>query len=470
MKLVAATCPNCGASIQIPQERDRTFCSYCGSQIITQAAIAFSKVQVEGTVQTRAADFDIRGGVLVEYLGQDVDVVIPDTVVEIGERAFQKYAYIRSVAIPEGVRAIGQWAFWQCSSLTSVTIPSTVVSIGDLAFFECGSLASVTIPSGVKKLGGAFAACTALRSVTIEPGVEEIGSAFDRCTSLESIALPATVKRISSTFCGCTALKSVDLPEGLEEIGADAFLRCSMLESIALPGSLKKIGRDAFFGCSALKSASLPEGLEEIGSRAFMGCPLEKFSLPSSLRRMHLDCLEAKRVVVPGNVEELVVGTAATEELVVDEGVKRLVGTECGGRSCGQYKLRKVSLPSSIQSVSLALHEESSSPDHHDPLFKDCHALESFECRIGPEAEITWGSTIAKLGRTWGYLISRETEYFKKTVEPEWKAKGLCPKCGSQMKRLGPRDFFKKWCPECRYGVTECGFDHGKQKYYWVKA
>lgn len=48
MSLVAAKCPSCGASIQIPEGQDRCFCAYCGSQILTQAAIAFAKVQIEG--------------------------------------------------------------------------------------------------------------------------------------------------------------------------------------------------------------------------------------------------------------------------------------------------------------------------------------------------------------------------------------------------------------------------------------
>jgi len=51
MPLTAAKCPSCGANIQIPAEQEKAFCAYCGSQIITSAALAFYKVEVSGKVQ-----------------------------------------------------------------------------------------------------------------------------------------------------------------------------------------------------------------------------------------------------------------------------------------------------------------------------------------------------------------------------------------------------------------------------------
>lgn len=34
MKLKAIKCPDCGANLQIEENRDRCFCSYCGTQIL----------------------------------------------------------------------------------------------------------------------------------------------------------------------------------------------------------------------------------------------------------------------------------------------------------------------------------------------------------------------------------------------------------------------------------------------------
>lgn len=44
MSLVSAKCPNCGASIQVDNERNEAFCSYCGSKVKVQEAIGKVKI------------------------------------------------------------------------------------------------------------------------------------------------------------------------------------------------------------------------------------------------------------------------------------------------------------------------------------------------------------------------------------------------------------------------------------------
>ncbi|MDR1201822.1 MAG: zinc ribbon domain-containing protein [Tannerellaceae bacterium] len=44
MSIVGAACPNCGASIQLDNERQDGFCSYCGSKIKVQEAISLIKL------------------------------------------------------------------------------------------------------------------------------------------------------------------------------------------------------------------------------------------------------------------------------------------------------------------------------------------------------------------------------------------------------------------------------------------
>lgn len=73
-------------------------------------------------------DFVIENGVLTEYIGQDLNVTIPDGIKKIGKGAFISYRCrnITSVAIPEGVTEIGDKAFQQLEKLTNVTLPSTL--------------------------------------------------------------------------------------------------------------------------------------------------------------------------------------------------------------------------------------------------------------------------------------------------------------------------------------------------------
>ena len=61
-------------------------------------------------------------------------VILPKTVTEIGQSAFQFNYALEDINLPEGITSIGEAAFFDCNSLTSITIPDSVVSIGDLVF------------------------------------------------------------------------------------------------------------------------------------------------------------------------------------------------------------------------------------------------------------------------------------------------------------------------------------------------
>ncbi len=94
-------------------------------------------------------------------------IVIPDTVTEILESAFEG-ANITDVAIPASVEYIEKSAFHGCEYLTSVTIAeNSKLQVIDLfAFWECSSLFVVTIPASVEYIEDmAFDDCDALKIV-----------------------------------------------------------------------------------------------------------------------------------------------------------------------------------------------------------------------------------------------------------------------------------------------------------------
>ncbi|MBQ9772391.1 MAG: leucine-rich repeat domain-containing protein, partial [Lentisphaeria bacterium] len=64
-------------------------------------------------------------------------VVIPASVTEIGDHAFEYCTGLTSVVIPDGVTKIGYCAFRDCTGLTSVVIPASVTEFGDGAFEYC---------------------------------------------------------------------------------------------------------------------------------------------------------------------------------------------------------------------------------------------------------------------------------------------------------------------------------------------
>lgn len=102
-------------------------------------------------------------GVLTKYNGPGGDVVIPEGVKAIGERAFYGCKSLESVIIPEGVTEIGGFAFRGCTELRKVTVPESVKMIGRYAFADCKSLKNLTIPGRVKEIGkSAFSYCSDL--------------------------------------------------------------------------------------------------------------------------------------------------------------------------------------------------------------------------------------------------------------------------------------------------------------------
>ncbi len=81
---------------------------------------------------------------------------------------------------------------------------------------------------------------------------------------------------------GFTPVREVVLPEGIESIGAEAFLNCISLETINLPKTLCDIRERAFGNCRALLRVDLPEHLSAIGPYAFYGCDsLTEIELPA---------------------------------------------------------------------------------------------------------------------------------------------------------------------------------------------
>ena len=220
-----------------------------------------------------ASDFVIENGVLTKYVGPGGDVVVPDGVQKIGDRAFRWCNSLTSVTIPEGVISIGNNAFDSCKSLTSITIPDSVTSIGNNAFSWCSSLTSITIPDSVISIGiYAFSYCSSLTGITIPDSVTSIGiCAFSDCNSLTRATIPDSVTSIADgVFLRCVSLTSIMIPDSVTSIGKNAFSRCSSMTSITIPDSVTSIGDNAFADCSGLTGIRIPESVTSIGKNAFM--------------------------------------------------------------------------------------------------------------------------------------------------------------------------------------------------------
>lgn len=75
-------------------------------------------------------------------------IVLPDTVLYIGERAFDSCVNLESIVLQENLTTIAPYAFNACSNLKIIEIPTTVTQIGESAFLGCIGLAEMKIYNG----------------------------------------------------------------------------------------------------------------------------------------------------------------------------------------------------------------------------------------------------------------------------------------------------------------------------------
>ena len=203
-------------------------------------------------------------------------IVIPNSVISIGDNAFVECSSLTNMTIPNSVTSIGGFAFYDCENLKSITIPNSVKTIGEWAFCLSG-LTSITIPNSITSISeSTFYWCSDLKSVTIPSSVTSIGeTAFALCKSLTNITIPNSVKTIGDyAFWECTGLTGIIIPDGVTVISVGAFIQCGSLISIAIPNSVTSIGERTFDGCSSLTNVIIPGSVTNIADSAFKDCPL----------------------------------------------------------------------------------------------------------------------------------------------------------------------------------------------------
>ena len=110
--------------------------------------------------------FDKNKETLICYpFGKTGSYVIPETVTNIDEYAFQRNQGITSIIIPGSIENIGDYTFSGCG-FNSVVIQDGVKNIGYDAFRDCVNLTSLFIPASITSISDwAFGLCKNLTSV-----------------------------------------------------------------------------------------------------------------------------------------------------------------------------------------------------------------------------------------------------------------------------------------------------------------
>lgn len=228
-----------------------------------------------------------------EY-GKLTSVSVPNTVTEIGNKAFYGCESLSSVLIPNSVISIGELAFAYCSGISSFSVPSSVTDIGVGAFFGCINLSSVYLPNTISKIKErTFSDCISLDSIIIPNSVTVIGDKAFQQAAFTTIDLPASIISIGKEAFDGSNLSSIDIPNSVTFIGESAFAYCVNLSAISLPNSVKSIGNSSFHGCTGLTSVKLPNSLVEISHNLFEGCKkLSNVVIPNSVTSIGASAFE----------------------------------------------------------------------------------------------------------------------------------------------------------------------------------
>ena len=290
---------------------------------------------------------DYAKSVLFDGESINLDFVIPDSLTRIGNRAFYKCRWLRSLTIPSSVVEIGEDAFAQCTGLQALylsdleawcrikfnnadsnpmryawyvyldsleisrkefTLPTEITSvcdyaftglqitglhlhneltsIGDYAFAHNDRLTQVSVPESVSSIGaGAFSTCYNLSSITLEEGLTRIGDEAFCAAKISTLSIPATVDSIGNeTFKYCSYLTEITIPDAVTRIGQGLFSNCNRLATAHIGKGVKRIPDNTFRSCSSLSSVEMPNNITAIGNYAFYSTSsLAEFQMPDSV-------------------------------------------------------------------------------------------------------------------------------------------------------------------------------------------
>lgn len=299
----------------------------------------FTAMEIDGKVYTGSSFptsfyFETPGNHTIKYTLADPTIInnqsfqnsdiesinIPDSVITIGDRAFEGCSNLTSIIIPDSVIDIGIAAFSSCTNLESVTVKGSQTNIKDSSFSNCTNLDTINIPYDLNRIGilafnntawyneqsdglvylnnvlykykGTMPDNTQLTLSNSTIGIA--GQAFYNCTGLQSITLSDSLVTIESeAFSGCTNLSSIIIPKSVVRIEPNIFKDCD-LESITVNNQNKIF--DSRNNCNAIidtsnnklvagcKNTVIPDGIVNIGSFAFNTCSgLEHIDVPDTI-------------------------------------------------------------------------------------------------------------------------------------------------------------------------------------------
>ena len=127
---------------------------------------------------------------------------------------YNEYAqYLNSITLPNSIEDIGAAAFYG-TPLTEIIIPDSVVNIGDGAFENCKNLTNVKLSKNTKYIGSFSFSGTGITSIEIPNSVfyiEDVAFGYSKLSG--SLYIPDSVVTIGSRAFYGTQITEVSIPK-----------------------------------------------------------------------------------------------------------------------------------------------------------------------------------------------------------------------------------------------------------------
>lgn len=212
--------------------------------------------------------FIIVNNELIKYIGNDIDVIIPDNVTKIKEEAF-KGTPIQSIVIPQSVLEIGNAAFAECKNLKTVYLNAITrlliennTTIDKKIFYNCNSDLEIIAP-----IDGYYD--NSNDGILYSDNYQKIEYVYRDFAESSEYIMKDSVKELAPYAFANSSINNIKFPKKLINIPVGAFYNCKMLEEIDLPSYLEKYfinssvdpdSHQPFEGCTSLKNIFIAEG------------------------------------------------------------------------------------------------------------------------------------------------------------------------------------------------------------------
>ncbi len=274
----------------------------------------------------------------------------------LGAYVFSDCVALTTVALPENMVNIPEYTFDSCISLSNVTLPSVLTKIDQYAFFDAKKLSNLTLPATLEEIGTYAFSGSGLVSAILPASIKTLGNeAFSDCTNLKTVELPEGLSSMGSNCFENTAIEKIVIPSSLSTLASYAFKDCTLLASVTISEGVVELGSNAFRNCISLKTLDIPASVESLGSDLFWESGIERLTIPETVKKVDSyifeDCANLKEVVFNAQIAELPGQTFSGCENLTSVILSDNITTIGSSAFYGCISLTEIKLPSQLKKI-----------------------------------------------------------------------------------------------------------------------